>query len=318
MEDIKKLEWLEIFLSYSCNYKCIFCFENKIRWREKKYNNDEILSLILSWYRKWKRFIVFSWWEPTLNDNLEEYISYSKKIWFKKIIIHTNWTKTSNFLYLKGLYNRWLTWIIFSFHWYWIFSNLITKNNNSFKYLNKSLINASIIKKQLDNSFTIDTNTVINKINVNNLFILFKYFSRFPITRRMLTFPYSMFWYSIKELTEVFPDFSLLLKELKKILDYSIENNIVDVVVEAIPYCFFDKKYWGFIEKNYRSRKNVFIPEDNNIFFIKNYHNIDIQHYTWWKVKRKSCMSCIKNNICLGISEDFLVINKDVILTPIL
>ncbi len=317
MKDIKNLEGVEIFLWYKCNYKCTFCFENKIRGLEKWYLERDIYFLIKEWYKNWKRFILFSWWEPTLDINLVKYIKYSKKIGYIKILIHTNWTKTSDFFYLKELFNNGLNWIILSFHWFWEISNLVTKNNKSFYYLNKSLINVSKIRR-INNSFTIDTNTVINKINYKNLLILFKYFSKFPIIRRMITFPYSMFNFTDLELNRIFPNIELLVVEINKILDYCIKKNINDVVVEAIPYCFFEKKYWRFIEKNFRSSKKVYIPEDNNLKILKNYHDIDLQHYTWWKIKFKDCKKCVKNDICLGISEDYLKVDKKINLYPIL
>ena len=317
MEDIKILEWLEIFLWYKCNYKCNFCFENKFRGLEKWYSDKDIYFLIHEWYKNWKKFILFSWWEPTLDINLVKYIRFSREIGYMKILIHTNWTKTSNFYYLKELFDNGLTWIILSFHWFWEISNLITKNKRSFFYLNKSLINASKIKT-IDNSFTIDTNTVINKYNYKNLLILFKYFSKFPIIRRMITFPYSMFNFDSLELKKIFPNIKESVKEINKVLDYCLKYEINDTVVEALPYCLFEKRYWKFIEKNFRSSKKVCIPEDNNLEVLKNYHDIDLQHYTWWKIKFKSCRKCVKYNICLWISEDYLKVNKNFRVRPIL
>lgn len=312
MKDIKQLEWIEIFLWYKCNYRCFFCFENKIREQDEQKLKSEIEEIILNWFNSWKKFIIFSWGEPTLYNELPNYIKYSKEIWYERILIHTNWTRTSDMLYLEELYYLWLNWIVFSFHWFWGISDIVTKNDNSFYNLNKSLINASKIKK-IDNNFSIDTNTVLNKYNINSIEVLFKYFLKFPIQRRMFTLPYSMYFYTTSEKKMVFPNLWDLILNLKKILDYSSINNIQDVVIEAIPYCIFEKKYWKYIEKNYRSKKNVSIPSDSVANSIT-----DEQHYTWWKIKFPECIKCIKNNECFWFSENFYEINNWINIVPIL
>ena len=119
MQDIKELDWLEIFLGYKCNYKCLFCFENKLRFHEKTNIVEDTMKLITDWYNLWKKFIIFSWGEPTLYKDLYLYVTFSKKIWYEKILIHTNWTQTCNFDYLLKLHKSRLTGIIFSYHWYW-------------------------------------------------------------------------------------------------------------------------------------------------------------------------------------------------------
>lgn len=311
-KDIKNLEWVEIVLWYNCNYNCYFCFEWKIKNKWDEIKKTKIINTIKQWFLNGKKFIIFSWWEPTIYKDLLYYISFSKKIWYKKIILHTNWTWISDMNYLINLYNNWLTWVIISIHWYWKISNLITWNANSFDFLNKSLINSSIIKNK-DFNFSIDTNTVINKLNIKNLLILMKYLVKFPITRRMITLPYSLFSFDNSIKLKIFPKMNVIINELNEVLDFVFLNNIKDVVVEAIPFCFFDSKYWQFIEKNYRTKKNVYLPDS---FFIKNMSSND--HYSLWKIKLKTCFNCSKNSNCIGLSEDYFNLYKNsTILNPI-
>lgn len=68
-----------------CNLFCPYCF-----WPE---NNSEIMtkSQILDLVKNKKEdYIVITWWEPLLHNEIWEIIQWIFNLW-KKVILHTNW-----------------------------------------------------------------------------------------------------------------------------------------------------------------------------------------------------------------------------------
>lgn len=295
MKDIKELEWLEIFLWYKCNIKCNFCYQKDLRFKFKEnIKKEEILKLLNIWFSNWKRFVIFSWWEPTLDNNLWFYINYSKKLWYRHIRVHTNWFRFKEYNYLENLYNKWLTWVTISVHWYKWVHDSITTVKWSFKTIFKALINFQKLKN-IDNNFVFDTNTVICKQNYNNLLILFKFLIKFSISRRMIVYPYNIELSNIK-LKLILPIGNEYLNEINKISEYIFQNNITDFVLETIPYCLIKKKYWNYIEKNYKT--------DKKTYYIDWEKEKNLQYFIW-KIKYKECQKCIKNNKCYWFSNDY-------------
>ncbi len=77
---MSKLSWIEIFLWYSCNLKCSFCFQKDLRFKDPKFIScDEVISIIDNWIKEGKKQVVFSWWESTLDPNLPKYVDYCNK-----------------------------------------------------------------------------------------------------------------------------------------------------------------------------------------------------------------------------------------------
>lgn len=295
MNDIKTLEWLEIFLWYKCNIYCKFCYQKDLRlYYKNNLSKDKVINLLNEWYNNWKRFVIFSWWEPTLDKNLEYYIEYSKKIWFIHIRVHTNWFWFKNYSYLLNLYNKWLNWVTISVHWYKGIHDRIVWLEWNFDIIFKALINFEKLK-QIDNNFVFDTNTVICKDNIKTLVILFKFLLKFSISRRMLVYPYNI-ESDKNELIRILPNNDLYIKYIENISELCYISNIKDFVIETIPYCLINKKYWLYIEKNYKTNKNT--------YFIDWEKEKNIQ-YNIWKIKFEECSNCIKNNICYWFSRDY-------------
>lgn len=295
MEDIKYLEWLEIFLWYKCNIKCKFCYQKDLRLEYKdNIEKSKVLNLLLKWYKEWKRFVIFSWGEPTLDTNLWYYIEYSRELWFEHIRVHTNGFMFKEYNYLEKLYKKWLTGVTISIHWYRLIHDKITRVKGSFDIILKALINFEKLKK-IDNHFTFDTNTVISKENSVNLLILFKLLLKFNVTRRMLVYPYNINLEKDK-LLNILPVKNNYIVEVEKILEFIYSKNTIDFVLETIPYCLINKKYWRYIKKNYKT--------DKETYFIEWKQEKNIQ-YLMWKIKYKECNNCLKNKICYWFSNDY-------------
>lgn len=113
-----------IRINYKCNWKCKFCNVLKVNnYWEHDVSDKEIIFKILSLVKKYSdiqrsmMILSFSWWEPTLNQNLTKYIRLAKKIWVWTVEIQTNGTM----LFLKKnltneLMDAWLNEIFLAQH----------------------------------------------------------------------------------------------------------------------------------------------------------------------------------------------------------
>ncbi len=297
MSDIKSMDWIEIFLWYSCNIKCSFCYQWKLRLKfPENLDKEQVLCLLDKWIKEWKEFIIFSWWEPTLDNNLWFYISYAKKLWYKHIRVHTNWFKFKDYWYLSELFINGLTWVTISIHWYWYIQDNVSKVKGSFDNIIKALINFEKLKKN-NSLFIIDTNTVICKENYKYLIFLFKFLHKFSISRRMLVYPYDLLIYNTIEKYNIMPEYKYYIKFINEILLFHENNWVKDFVLETLPYCIIDKKYHHFIEKNYKTSKTT--------FFIDWEKDQKLQ-YIQWKLKFDFCNKCSLNKKCFWFSSDYI------------
>ena len=308
MKDVKELDWLEIFLWYKCNVNCEFCFQKYIRSNYKEnFSKKEIFKIIDEWHNKWKKFIIFSWWEPTLDSNLPLYIDYSKKKWYLYIRVHSNGFMFNNFDYLQDLHKRWLNWLTFSIHWYWEDHDKITWNKWSFNRLKLSLQNSEKII-QNNKNFIVDVNTVIYKWNYNKLFKLFVYLFRFSIKRFQINYSSSLDMFSLKEKKKLLVPYKDIVKEIQRILILSLKKN-KKLVIDSIPYCIIWKKFWFALDNNIKNdRESISRNWDNEKTYDETYNN----------VKTNRCFWCKKYNICRWITQDYYEVFWDNELIPIL
>jgi sulfatase maturation enzyme AslB (radical SAM superfamily) len=102
--------------------------------------------------------------------------------------------------------------------------------------------------------FTIDTNTVLNRYNKNNIKVLFKFLSYFPITRIQLIQLYSLNLFSQSEKKDLYVSYDDFEEELNHIL--ALKN--IDIVLENFPFCKVDPKHWKYIEQRQRYNNDAY------------------------------------------------------------
>ena len=282
------LNWLEIFLWYPCNQKCLFCFQKDLRKEKNKFlDYDYVISLIDNWFLEWKRSIIFSWWESTMDINLINYISYCKKKWFLDIRVHSNWIYFSNKENLYKYYNSWMTGIIISIHWYWKIHDYLVKLDWAFDLLKKTFLNLSDLKKK-DNNFVIDTNTVLTKYNYKNIYVLAKFLSYFPITRIQIVQLYSLYLFNFNEKKSLYISYENFSSEIEKIINCSS-----NITFENFPLCKVDNIYWDYIIKRQKY--------DNEAYWNmwEWFDESDCIYLDW-------CDKCKYKNLCTGIPKNYL------------
>ncbi len=307
MHDIKDLEGLEIFLGYACNVKCNFCYQKNLRYKySKNIPYKEVISLMERGRKNNKKFIIFSWWEPTLDKYLPLYISHAKDIWFQHIRVHTNGFGFRKFSYLLDLYNRGMSWVTISVHWYKEVHDIITQSSWSFQRIHQALNNFHVLKQQ-DHSFIFDTNTVVCKQNYKHLNKLIVYLSQYEVTRWQIVLSYSLDLFNTADKKNIIPKYVEVIPYLESLVEISRKFK-KKFVLENIPFCVTKKAYWESIINNIKIRKDSITIKEWNIW------NTNITWMQYWD----KCNNCSVKNSCRGIPKDYHEIYGDSFVNPIL
>lgn len=280
------MQWVEIFLWYACNLKCIFCFQKDLRYKYPKFlDKQKVFDIILDWSINKKTSLIFSWGDPLLDPNIQNYIKFAVENWYKDIRIHTNALKLSNIDYFENLVKIWVTWFIFSIHWYWEIHDILVKKTNSFKEVKSALINFLHLKQKYK-YLVLDTNTVITKYNLNNLEILFKFLSKFPITRMQIVQLYSLWLYSIEEKRKMYLKYDDIKDKLSNIILKYWKN----ITLENFPFCEVHKEIFDNISKRQRYENSAYWNiwenlEESSTTYIKKCDSCELKKYCTWYPK---------------------------------
>ena len=285
------MEWLwglEIFLWYACEQKCNFCFQKDLRYDEPKFLDKEYVNwLILKWSSEWKKSIIFSWGEATLDKNLLHYVQFAKSLWFNDIRIHTNWLTFANKDFLDWFIKEWVTAVILSIHWYKVVHDILVKKEWAFLKVQQTLLNLREIKKS-NPDFVIDTNTVITKLNYKTLASLFKFLSYFPITRSQIVQLYSWNLFSAQEKKGLYVSYDDFWKYIWKILELNSQ-----ITFENFPLCKVNNQYWTNILQRQKYDNEAYW----NMWIW--FEESDCMHID-------SCKQCPERSNCTGIPKDYL------------
>lgn len=312
-----------IRVTYKCNWKCKFCNVLKTNnfW-ETDVTEKEIIYQILNLYKKYSKIerknliLSFSWWEPTLNNNLSKYISLAKKIWVWIVEIQTNWTrlfKDKN--YILDLINSWLDEIFLAQH---SWDDYINKdlgsfyNIDDFKSWTKYILINNIHKK-----ISIYLNIVVTKIN---LFSLYDYIlllidiwfikiipdrsSKNKINTHKISFWFVQpNWYAELNKEEVLLKYtSLEVDEIDRIINLCKKNNILpDFHFVCPPICILN-----YPEYNLEYERLKKLKKDEDTWNV-NKSNLDSYKFLWKeKQKFEECKKCKYNEYCLWFYKNWI------------
>ena len=228
---------IDLILSNNCNLNCLFC--NSDKWILYKWNLKKVCSIINHYYKKWFSSITFSWWEPTLDENLFLYIAFAKKLWFKEIKIQTNLMFSEE--YFLKLLKYWITELWFTYLWLdkttfisitwnvWKFTLYSEMLNFISNYINEIDINIDIVLND----------HIIDNIWDNTEKLLSLWFKNFNYKFPFFTWKKRL-EYDLKEYSD-------------KLKEYLIWKNF-NFFILYIPTC-----YLKWLEKNIYNFKNDFI-----------------------------------------------------------
>ncbi len=316
-----------IRINYKCNWKCKFCNVYKVNnYWEKDVSYKDVINKILWLIKKYptknerkKIILSLSWWEPTLNKHLVNYIKLAKQIWVWTVEIQTNGT----ILFKKkelilDLIDAWLDEIFLAQH-----SHLDEINKKLWVYYRiddfitwVNYIRENKIYKQVN----IYLNIVVWKINI----VCLEDYIKFLKKSWFLDFIVQTTW--IKDNREInLRKISFWLTQpnwyaevnAKQVL-LSFDDKQMDILNNTISYCEKNSLYPDFhftspplcvlnypdYNLEYSRLKKL---ADNTKDWSINAWNLDTYKYLWKeKIKFDECKECSYNDYCLGFYKNWI------------
>lgn len=302
-----------IRITYKCNWKCKFCnvikvnnfWDHDVSEKEvvfkilslaKKYSKDQLLNLILS----------FSWWEPTLHNNLIKYIKLAKTLWVWNIELQTNWTTLfKNKEYIFSLIEAWLDKIFLAQH---SDNEDINKTLGCFYNTHdfKSWIQF-FLENKLSKKISVQLNIVVSKINIFSIYNFIENLIQIwfiSIIQNQISF-----WfiqpngYAELNKNEVLLKYEENeLKEIDSIVALCKRNNIfLDFHFVAPPICIV-----SYPEYNLEYMK-LKLLEDHKQDEKVNAWNLESYKILWnEKKKYTECDTCAYNKYCLWFYKNWI------------
>jgi len=271
-----------------CNNQCHFC-SNPSNWKSISYKRW--IELIDDFIKRRYHWIIFTWWEPTLSEDLPKWIEYANKKWINCRII-SNGMKCSDLNYVKKLKKVGLNLIHFSLYSYQEkVHDFLTDTKWSYKKVLQAIQNT--LKEWIETQI----NCVINKYNQNHLDKTVKFLIKyFPKIRHFV-------WNNLdpqmmrqtKIAISTLPDFDIASKTLLKGLD-TLEKTWRTFRIERLPLC-----YMRWFEFASTETRKIVKNEWRVVYFLdfrETFEELDWEHEKW-----PECENCDLKAICAGLYE---------------
>ena len=273
-----------------CNNACHFC-SNPSNWNNISY--ERWIELIDDFITRKYRWIIFTWWEPTLSPDLAKWIEYSNKKWIENRMI-SNGMMCANPDFIKKLSDSGLELIHFSVYSYnHKIHDFLTDTPWSWKKLMLSITNA------LNNGIRVQINTVINHYNEKHLDKTVKFLVKvFPSIKHFV-------WNNLDPLMmrktdtawSTIPNFDNFKYSLKEAALF-LESTWRTFRVERVPLCYMEWFEWSSTET-----RKIVKEEERIVHFLDNRETIFQDWNHWIHDKLDICSTCDLNSICSGIYE---------------
>jgi sulfatase maturation enzyme AslB (radical SAM superfamily) len=229
---------VKIVTGLKCNIQCVFCYyRDNLHAPNRKF--AEIRKDLLYARNRGISEVDFSGGEPTVHPDLPRLIEEAKSMGMEKVCIISNGIRISNRDYAAGLKSAGLDEILFSVHGSGEKTHdAITRIQGSFKKISRAISNAA------SEGLTIRTNTVVNRINYNDLLAIGSFLIPFhPVQMNFITIND---WCFAKNLVEkLMLSYSEMSPRLKEVCDL-LAPHVIKVNVRYIPFCFM-KDYERFV-----------------------------------------------------------------------
>jgi len=275
---------------FACNNHCTFCVQWDKRYKFKPREIEEIKEILRKEYLDGAKYVVFTWWEPTVHKDLTKVVAYAKELWFMQIQIQSNGTNFDKIDYVKELIDAGVTEFSPSIHGF----NKETHDKQvatpwAWNRVIKWLINLRKLWQ------IVVINSVVTKDNYKEIPELAALLLKLKVTQFQFAFVHIL-WSADKNKENVVPKKSDALPYIHKALDLAKANNI-PAYTEAIPYCLMQWYEWAIAE-NMMPETTVHDAE----YVIESYAD-----YRWsdWKSKREECKNCSKYRFCEGPWKEY-------------
>jgi len=299
-----------INIGYSCNNRCIFCYNENKRNCKKYPSTKEIINKINLSRLSEKKDLEFIGGEPTIRKDFLKIIKFAKKSGFKTIKFTTNGRMLSNYNYAKKIIEAGANNIIFSIHGNSeILHDSLTRSNGSFKEMCQGIDNLKKIGFK-----NIESNTVIVKQNYKNLPKIAEMISNLGINKSNFIFVNPNEGGSKTNYFEIVPTYEETSKYINKTLNLGIKKGIKNWHIKDFPLCFINKENQIYINKKHKEKKSYNTEKFKKSYITKcrkcnlknkckGYWNYYIQKYCLKQIRleltyecNKKCNFCYNNN----------------------
>lgn len=271
-----------------CNNACHFC-SNPSNWNNISFERG--IELIDDFINRGYRWIIFTWWEPTLSPDLPKWITYTVEKWIENRMI-SNGMMCSSPDFMKRLWDSGLELVHFSvFSCHAKIHDFLTDTPWSWRKLMMSITNA------LNNGIRVQINTVMNHYNQNHLDHTVKFLVKhFPQIRH---FVWNNLDPEMMRKTDTawstIPDYDAFSWPLRRAMGY-LESTGRSFRAEKVPLC-----YIRWFEYASTETRKIVKDEERIVHFLDEREMI---HETeWGHEKDEACKKCDLESICSWIYE---------------
>ena len=300
---------IEVLVSSTCNNNCYFCCDRVARSEYLRFNSYFLArygAVFLDRPNFLKQVenatrvsdILFTGGEPTLNDNLTDFIAVAKERGYRKIALQTNGRRLCYIDYCFRLLENGLNHVHVALHGSTRkYHDHITRSPGSFFQVVRGLENMKFLKKNFD--FKMSVNFVINRLNIRNIgpyidFVLSKGFAD-EIVFKTLMYCGNVKAYQhnlLVSLLEVAKEFKAAVR-----LCEGSNRMVTDRIrILNMPLCLLN-------EYEHYAEKNKGIPSylsGNSVKPMKRCSDF---------LKRKDCKYCCFDLECCGIDRGYIKMN---------
>jgi len=281
---------LHIATSKYCNNHCIFCLgeENK-----RQHRGLEEVSKLLRDNKNICKKVIFTTGEPTLNENLADFIKLAKKMGYGDIQLITNGRRLANKEYLVVLIKAGLNGFVVSIHGHNSqVHDFITTKPGSFAETFKGLLYLNKLRNKYN--FKIITSTIIIKPNLNYLLKILLFLIKFNPDEIILN-PVIPKGRVLRNKANILFAYSDFMKKYNKIIKFLPKNQKVKIKIIGLPACL----YADANQENLGRTERMILEEDKKIVSKK---------ATFNKIKRAECSACNFFRTCDGVWENYIKI----------
>jgi len=301
-----KIKKTVIFGGYSCNNRCVFCFNEEKRGRLEDMTTEEIKSKMANARRRGSTYLELIGGEPTIRHDIIELVKFSKKLGFETIMLSTNGRMFSYSEFAKKIIRAGLNHIVFSIHGHTPeLHDSMTNVHGSFKELVKGVSNVKELG--FDN---IGSNTTIVRQNYKFLPEIGKFILDLGIRNSEFIFVDPTRGGAKNDFYGVVPRISEVAPFVRKCLE--IGSGVEHWDIRYYPLCYLN----GY-ENQVSELKEVKRFRTEHIAIDFENPDVETSRSIVGRAKTEKCITCKRFKICEGVWKEYLKRYGDDELMPV-
>lgn len=298
-----------MMLGYTCNNRCLFCYNDHKRDIPSK-SFPEIISNVKEARKSGTGYLEIIGGEASIRPDIIEIIQFAKSLGFKIITMTTNGGMFYYKDFTKKILNAGLTRVVFSIHGHTArLHDMLTQTKGSFDRLVAAIQNVMDVGMKKND---IGSNTTIVKANYRHLYDIGDFVYRTGIRNAEFIFVDPTRGGALEYFDDLVPKISDAAPFIRSCLNIGKTHSIVHWHVRYVPVCYFRGYKDQISEINERklfSRTEHIAPDFRNA-------NVEKSREKIGRIKPLKCKSCKDRGICEGLWLQYYKIYGDQELLP--